>query len=174
MKPSKARTIRIETDIDDAIERIAKEERISLNQVANRALRRYVEWEMAPSTRGFVSVPSSLLVKLMAEQSEAKAHELGRWAGRELFLPNMRTTYPTLTVESAESMVRMLGGYGGRFTFDHTVERRKHIMTIGRTMGKNWSAYYAGAMEVIFEKFLGKALRETVSENMCVIEFGES
>jgi hypothetical protein len=173
MKPSRARTIRVETDVDKALERIAKEERISLNQVANRALRRYTEWERAPSTRGLVSVPSLLLVKLMAEQSEANAHELGRWAGRELFLPNMRTTYPTLSLESAESMMKMLGSYGGRFTFHHRAEGKMHIMTIGQKMGKNWSLYYAGALETIFEKLLGKMLRETVSENMCVVEFGK-
>jgi hypothetical protein len=174
MRPSRARTFRIETDVGNAVEKIAREERVSLNQVANRALRRYVEWEKAPSTRGLVSVPSLLLVKLMAGQSEAKAHELGRWAGRELFLPNMRTTYPTLSLESAESMMKMLGTYGGRFTFDHTKEGGKHVMTIGQKMGKNWSQYYAGALEAIFAKLLGKILRETISENMCVVEFEES
>jgi hypothetical protein len=173
LKRSKAHTFRVEADIDDAIERIAKEERLSLNQVANKALRRFVEWDKAPSNRGLVSVPSLLLVKLMASQSEAKAHELGRWAGRELFLPNLKAMHPTPSLESAESMMRMLGSYGGRFTFDHTVDGRKHIITIGQKMGRNWSVYYAGALETIFEKLLGKILGETVSENMCVVEFGE-
>jgi hypothetical protein len=171
MKRSRARTFRIEADVDDAIERIAKEERLSLNQVTNRALRRYIEWDKAPSNRGLVSVPSLLLVKLMAEQSEAKAHELGRWAGRELFLPNLKAVHPTPSLESAESMMRMLGSYGGRFTFDHFVEGKKHIITMGQKMGRNWSVYYAGALETIFERLLGKILRETVSENMCVVEF---
>jgi hypothetical protein len=174
MKPSRARTFRIETDVGNAIERIAKEERVSLNQVANRALKRYVEWERAPSNRGLVSVPSLLLVKLMADQSETRARELGRWAGRELFLPNLKAMHPTLSLERAEGMMRMLGSYGGRFTFDITVEGKKRIITIGQKMGRNWSLYYAGALETIFEKLLGKILRETVSENMCVVEFGES
>jgi hypothetical protein len=174
LKRSRARTFRVEKDTDDAIEKIAKEERVSLNQVANRALRKYVEWDKAPANRSLVSVPSLLLVKLMAEQTEAKAHELGRWAGRELFLPNLKAGHPTPSIESAVAMMRMLGTYGGRFTFDHIVEQRKHIMTIGQKMGKNWSVYYAGALETIFEKLLGRMLRETVSENMCVVEFEAS
>jgi hypothetical protein len=171
LKQSRARTLRFEADLDDAIERLAKEDRVSLSQVANRALRRYIEWDRAPTNRGMVSVPSMLLVKLMAELSEEKALELGRWAGKELFLPNLKAGYPSLSFERAEQMMRNLGSYGGRFTFDHGVEGGRHVITMGQKMGRNWSAYYAGALETIFERFLGKATKAMVSDNMCVVEF---
>jgi len=171
MRRSRARTFRLEADLDDAIEEISKNERVSLNQVANKALKRYVEWDMAPSNRGLVSVPSMLLVKLMAAQSEEKARALGKWAGRELFLPNLQAGHPTGSLEDAERLMRMLAAYGSRFTFDHSIGRGKHIMTIGQKMGRNWSAYYAGALETIFERFLGKPLRATMTDNMCVVEF---
>jgi len=171
MKQTRARTFRIEEDVDDAIVGIAKQDRASLSQIANRALRRYVEWDTAPTTRGLVSVPSSLLVKLMAELSEGRAYELGRWAGKELFLPNVTAGYPAVSLEMAEKMVRMLGTYGARFTFDHKVEIGKHVFALGQRMGRNWSAYYAGALEAIFEGFLGKAIKKTVSDNICVVEF---
>jgi hypothetical protein len=171
LKQRRARTFRIEADVDDAIVSLAKEDRASLSQIANRALKRYVEWDRAPTNRGLVSVPSMLLARLMAELSEGKAHELGRWAGKELFLPNVMAGYPTMSLERTEKMVRMLGTYGGRFTFDHGVEGGKHIFTVGQKMGRNWSAYYAGALETIFERFLGKAIKRTLSDNMCVLEF---
>jgi len=171
LKPSRARTFRIEGDVDEAIVKLAEEDRASLSQVANRALKRYVEWDRAPATRGLVSVPSMLLVRLMAELSEAKAYELGRWAGKELFLPNVTAGYPAMSLERAEKMMRMLGSYGGRFTFDHAVEGEKHIFTMGQKMGRNWSAYYAGAIETVFEGYLGKAMKRTVTDNMCVLEF---
>jgi len=171
LKQSRARTFRIEADVDEAIVKLAKEDRASLSQIANRALKRYVEWDRAPTTKGLVSVPSMLLVRLMAEVSEGKAYELGRWAGRELFFPNVTAGFPTLSLERADKMVRMLGAYSARFTFDHAVEGEKHIITLGQKMGRNWSAYYAGAMETIYERFLGKATKRTVSDNMCVLEF---
>jgi len=173
LKRSRARTFRLEADLDDAIEEISKEERLSLNQVANRALRRYVEWDKAPSNRGLVSVPSMLLVKLMDRQSEEEARALGRWAGRELFLPNLQAGHATGSLEEAERLMKMLAVYGSRFTFDRSNGRGKHIITIGQKLGRNWSAYYAGALESIFEKFLGKPLRVTVTDNMCVVEFRE-
>jgi hypothetical protein len=109
--------------------------------------------------------------QLMAELGEERAHELGKWAGKELFLPNVKSGYPTLSLERAENNVRKLGDYGRRFTFDHWVEEGKHVFTLGQKMGKNWSAYYAGSLESIFESFLGKATKVTLSDNMCVVEF---
>jgi len=171
LKQSRARTFRLEADVDDAIVKLAGEDRTSISQLANRALRRYVEWDRAPTTKGFVSVPSMLLVKLMAELSEEKARELGRWAGRELFLPNVKAGYPALSFERVENNMRKLGDYGRRFTFDHSVKGGKQVFTIGQKLGKNWSAYYAGSLESIFENFLGKVTGVTLSDNMCVVEF---
>lgn len=171
MRPNRAHTFRLDVDLDEALDKIAREERESLNQVANKAFRKYIEWDKAPTNRGLVSVPSMLLVKLMDDQTEQKAHALGRWAGRELFLPNIKAGYPTLSLERVERMVRMLGEYGGRFTFDHSTDNGKHIITVGQKMGKNWSCYYAGAMEAVFEDFLGKRFAETISDNVCVVEF---
>lgn len=173
MKPSRARTFRVDADVDDAIVKLAREDRSSVSQVANKALRRYVEWDRAPTTSGFVSVPSMLLVKLMAELKEERARELGRWAGKQLFLPNVKAGNPTMSLERAEDNMRMLGDYGRRFTFDHGVEGGKHVFTIGQKLGRNWSEYYAGSLESILENFLGKPMKVTVSDNMCVVEFRE-
>ena len=158
-------------DLDEAIDKIARAERLSLNQVANKAFRRFVEWDRAPTNRGLVSVPSMLLAKLMAGQTEEGARALGEWAGRELFLPNIKAGYPTLTLERVEKMVRLLGEYGGRFTFDHKVDDGKHIVIVGQKMGKNWSVYYAAAMEAVFGDFLGTKHAEMISDSVCVIEF---
>lgn len=171
MKQNRARTLRIEADVDDAVTKLAMEDRVSVSQIANRALRKYVEWDRAPTNRGMVSVPSMLLAKLMAEVSSDRAVELGKWAGKELFLPNLKAGSPTMSLEKAEEYMRMLAGYGGRFTFDHDAEGDRHVLTIGQRMGKNWSAYYAGALETIFERFLGKITKVTLSDNMCVVEF---
>jgi hypothetical protein len=171
LKQSRARTFRLDADLDDSIERLASEDRVSVSHLANRALRRYVEWDRARTTEGFVSVPSMLLVKLMAELSEERAHDLGRWAGKQLFLPNLRAGYANLSFEKAENSMRMLGDYGRRFTFEHGFEEGMHTFTIGQKMGRNWSAYYAGSLESIFEGFLGRAVKVTLSDNMCVVQF---
>ena len=158
-------------EIDKEIERIAKKERISVNRVANRALRRFVDWDNAASTRGMVSVPSRVLVKLMESKTTSEARELGRWAGTQLFIPNLKAQFATPTLDQALSAVRMLDSYGGRFGFDHKAAGKKHIVTIVQPMGENWSAYYAGCLEGIFGDYFKKHPRISVKSTMCVCEF---
>lgn len=47
--------------------------------------------------------------------------------------------------------------------------REKHVLTKGQKTGRNWSAYYSGALETIFTRFLC----EMVSNKICVVEFRE-
>jgi len=165
------RTLRIEEDLDEEIQRIAKKERASINQVANRALRRYVEWDSASSTRGLVSVPSALLEKLMESKTPAEARKLGRWAGTELFIPNTKAQFARVTVDTALRNFKMLSVYGGRFGFDHSLADGKHRILIRQALGPAWTSYYAGALEGVFEEFLGKKTKIRVTGDSCLCEF---
>ena len=170
---SSTRTFRVENSIYDAIQELARKERVSVNLVANRALRRFVEWDASGSTRGLVSIPRELLVKLMDSIGPAKARELGNWAGTALFLPNMKYLSATVSIPVALSGIRMLSQYGSRFGFDHSQQGRKHIVMIRHSMGRSWSAYYAGTLDAIFRDFFGKKLKMKISAEMCVCEFEE-
>ena len=170
---AKARTIRIEGGLDEAIERIAKNERVSVNLVVNRALRRFVSWDKAFATRGMVSVPSKLLTRLMNDRRPEEARSLGRWAGLQLFVPNMKAQYPTVTVDVAVRGMSMLSSYGGRFEFDHKLSGKTHTILIRHSLGRNWSAYYAGTLEGIFGEYLGKTVKLRVTEDLCICQFEE-
>ena len=170
---TRTRTMRVEDDVDDAVHDIAERERVSVNLVVNRALRRFVEWEQSSASRGMVSVPPALLVKLMSNRKPEEARELGRWTGSHLFIPNLRTQYATVTVGVAIRGVSQLSSYGGRFEFDHKVTGKMHTVYIRHSLGLRWSSYYAGAMEAIFGEFLRKKIRLRVTEELCLCQFEE-
>ena len=44
--------------------------------------------------------------------------------------------------------------------------REKHVLTKGQKTGRNWSAYYSGAHETIFTRFLWRTIREMVSKKL--------
>jgi len=170
---TRTRTMRVEDELDDAIHGIAQRERVSVNLVVNRALRRFVDWDQSSASREMVSVPPGLLVKLMDNRKSEEARELGRWAGTHLFIPNLRSQYPTVTVEVALRGVGQLSSYGGRFEFDHKMTGRTHTIYIRHSLGQGWSSYYAGAMEAIFGEYLRKKVRLRVTEELCLCQFDE-
>ena len=92
MPPSTSvtRTIRIERNVDEFLRKFADREGISVNFLVNKAIRRLVEWDVYADKFGMVSVPESLLVKMMDSVSDAEAGELGTWVGENL-LPEFLT-----------------------------------------------------------------------------------
>ena len=163
----------VEDDLDDAIQDIAQRERVSVNLVVNRALRRFVDWDQSPASREMVSVPPGLLMKLMSNRKPEEARELGRWTGSHLFIPNLKSQYPTVTVEVALRGVSQLSSYGGRFEFDHRVTGRTHTVYIRHSLGQRWSSYYAGAMEAIFGEHFRKKVKLRVTEEFCLCQFDD-
>ncbi|HYS72048.1 MAG TPA: hypothetical protein VEM95_06460, partial [Thermoplasmata archaeon] len=87
---SVTRTIRIERDVDDFLRKFADQEGISVNFLVNKAIRRLVEWDVFADKFGMVSLPSSLLIKMMESLTDAEAAEVGQWVGKNL-LPEFLT-----------------------------------------------------------------------------------
>jgi len=170
---TKTRTIRIEDDLDESIHRIALKERVSVNFVINRAIRKFIDWDKSPATRGMVSVPSRLVTRLLDHHKPEEARELGKWAGLKLFIPNMKAQYPTVDLEAAIRGVSMLSSYGGRFEFGHTASGTTHTIMIRHSLGRRWSSYYAGALEAIFGEYLRKNVKLRVTESLCLCQFVE-
>ncbi len=168
---STTRTLRIEKDLDEAMQKLAKAEGVSVNQLASTALRKYIDWDEASVKTGLVSVPSELLVKLMDTQSIEEARALGRWAGADLFSPYIEYLFAKINLSTAIEGLSMLSRYGSRFSFDHSAEGEKHVIMLRQTMGPKWSSYYAGALEGIFEDRIGKKIKVTVNPHICIAEF---
>ena len=168
---ARTRTFRIDGDLDDAIQQLAEKERSSVSALVNKALQRYVDWDRANATRGMVSVPAKVLNRLMSERTPEESRKLGRWAGSQLFIPNMRAQYATVTTEIAVRGISMLSSYGGRFEFDHKLTGRTHVILIRHSLGPNWSSYYAGTLESIFGDFLKKKLKMRVTGELCICQF---
>src|SRR5207247_11350153 len=60
------RTVRIDEDVQDAIEHIAEQQNLSVNALVNKALRKFAFWDTALEKFEAVSTPSQLLVKMMS------------------------------------------------------------------------------------------------------------
>src|SRR2546421_10698552 len=81
---SVTRTIRIDEDIDFQLEKLAHEQRVSVNYFANQALRKFVEWAVFVDRLGFVTLPSDIFVKLVCYTTDKQANELSIWFVKNL------------------------------------------------------------------------------------------
>lgn len=71
------RTLRLDEDVDEALERMAQERGESVNAIAGRALRKLVEWDRIAESVGLVVASSVTLGRLMDSQTREEARALG-------------------------------------------------------------------------------------------------
>lgn len=165
------RTLRLDEDLDQALEKLAREEGESVNVLANRALRKLVEWDFQAGKMGLEAFPRDMVVRFLEPYTEEQAKELGRWSGGENFMPVMLYVFGDATLESVLKTIDAMDRYMGRFTSEHSVHEGKHNLTLRHGMGRKWSAFYAGGAEEVFGKALGMDVVATVTDDACFIEF---
>jgi len=75
------RAFRIDETVDRQLREWAEREGVSVSFLANKALRRLVEWDMYADRFGFIAMPREALSRMIELLSEDEVRELGRWAG---------------------------------------------------------------------------------------------
>lgn len=168
---STTRTLRIENELDEAIQEMARKERVSVNFLVNRALRRLVEWDGLPGVTNMMMITPEVLIKLMEGHTMKQAEELGRWVGRSIFTPYIHYVSAEVTLSSALETVRRVSVYANRFNYAHNIEGSRHVLVLRHSLGARWSAFYAGVIEEVFETSLGIAVTVKRTEETCVAEF---
>ena len=81
---SVTRTLRLEPALDAFLAQSAERAGVSPSSLVNQALRKFVEWDSYAEKYGVVSIPQSLVARLMHMLPEAKVREIGRWVGTTL------------------------------------------------------------------------------------------
>ena len=165
------RTLRLDEDLDQALEKLAREEGESVNVLANRALRKLVEWDFQAEKMGLVSLSRDTVGRFLEPYTEEQVKELGRWAARENMMPLMLYVFGGVSLESLLKTVDAMERYMGRFTSEYTVNEGKHHITLRHGMGRKWSAFYAAGAEEVLATELGMDVVSTLTDDACFIEF---
>ena len=168
---SVTRTIRLEKEIDEVIQRMAEEERVTVNSLVTRALRKLVDWDVYAEKFGVVSMTPWLVVQLMERQTLDEARELGNRVARQSARQATETIFAEFTLQTALGFLRLFGKYGGRFEFEDTVDGRKHVVLIRHGQGLKWSTYYEGVLRGFLHDELGLAIEVNVSQDACLARF---
>ncbi len=165
--PSATRAIRLEGDLDRALEELAKQENQSVSLIMNKALLRYVEWEYPAGRFGLITVSSSVTRKLFELLTVDQARTFGREAGAQFLAEFVNFWFKALDFNSLLRALEYLGDrYARDFHFDQSFDGRVHTIIIKHDRGSATSAYYAEALKALLERLNMKA--ETVESDQQV------
>jgi hypothetical protein len=153
MQSSRAvtRTLRIDSDVESRIEQLAEKEGVSFNLLANRSLRRLVEWEATAEKFGFAQVPLHALERVFSLLSEEQARVMGREAGKNMMQELILFWFKKLDREAALNLLAMSAKYARLFKMEHTRNGSTETVVLKHDRGRNASAYYAELLKSLFQ-----------------------
>ena len=168
---SVTRTLRLDDDVDAALERMAEESGESVNAIAGKALRRLVEWDRLAEKAGLVIVSPITLGRLMDSQTLQQAKALGEDVGAEVWMPVIMSNFGEITLTSVLNSIELISRYMGRFDFHYATEGTKRVVTVRHAGGLKWSAFYLGAATQLFKEALGLDCKPILTEELASLEF---
>ena len=150
-RASETRSFRLDQDTIDNLHALSEKEGVSVNVLANKALRRYVEYDVLAEKFGLITIGKALLKTLFALTTEEQARELGRKAGREGGPAFVTFWYKKFDLESTiKAIGKVTSEYGRNFSFESSFDGKTHILIMRHESGKNASAYYAESVKALF------------------------
>ena len=169
MVKSNVRTIRIDEDLNEAIERNALEENTSVNFVINIALREHVDWTSVVAKLGFGTYPRYLTTTLFEKLTDKECEETGEKVAREFLTPFVEFRFGNVSVENWIQMTREYSRYSG--LFQYLVEKKdgEIIMILDHNSGIKTSRFLAAAGLYMYGKSLGKSVRTETTDSKCTL-----
>jgi hypothetical protein len=133
------------------LQALSEKERISVNAIADKALRRYVEYDVLAEKFGLITVSKALLKTLFALMTEEQARELGRKSGQEAGPVFVTFWYKKFDLENTiKALGKVTSEYGRNFSFDSSFDGKTHVLVMRHESGRNASAYYGESVKAVF------------------------
>jgi hypothetical protein len=163
---SVTRTVRIDEDIDFQLEKLAHEQRVSVNYYANQALRKFVEWDVFAERLGFVTLPSDIFEKLVGSITDEQAKELGGWFGRNLAKDLIAFLFKRVDLETSVRALELLGPrYGKAFRFEYTNDGHLTTVILNHGFGRKASLFYGEAVKALLKDLVNTQVDIGLSEH---------
>jgi hypothetical protein len=172
-KKTVLRTIRIDKDLDDALDKDASEHGISENALISSILTKYTEWDRYAEKFGRVSLPGEAL-KAIIEATEpdklrAAAEEFTASVPKDYIMFH----YKKLDVEACLLHLSFLSRYAGMFKYElQTGQDRNYTVTVHHKFGEKWSYWLKESISIgLFKNVLGIVPKTHLSKNSVIFTF---
>ncbi len=164
------RTIRMSPDLDQALQKLAKSERVSTNLVVNQAIRRFTEWEAIAERYGFITIPEFLHARLYSYLSEEEARELGEWAANNFGKDFVLFWFKKMSFDTVLDALRLLGSkYARIFNLEHSFDGRVHTVVLKHGWGQKGSVFNEQFLRTVFRSLLNLDTESERSEEQVVV-----
>ncbi len=169
------RAFRIDDTVDRQLREWAEREGVTVSFLANKALRRLVEWDMYADRFGFIAMPKEALSRMIELLSEDEVRELGRWAGENVYRAFTTFVFKHLDLEAVlEVIPKLTSRYTKAFEYEEKRDGSRTVIVMRHGRGRKYSLYYEELARGLFVDLGGRGVRTEAQENAVVLEFSNA
>ena len=145
------RIFRIDTEVAEQLDELAQKNKISVNVIANQALRKHVEYDAYAENFGLVTISKGLLKTFFSLMSEEQARALGRKSGEHEGVALITFWFKDFNLENViKSLDRVASHYNHNFEFEYTRDGQAYVAVLRHDCGSRASAFYAEFVKSVF------------------------
>src|SRR5256885_1803153 len=145
------RAFRIDETVDRQLREWAEREGVSVSFLANKALRRLVEWDMYADRFGFIAMPREALSRMIELLSEDEVRELGRWAGQDAYRAFTTFMFKHLDLDTVlQVMPKLASRYTRAFEYEEKRDGSRTVIVLRHGSGHKYSLFYEEVARGLF------------------------
>jgi hypothetical protein len=134
------RTIRIDKNLDDALDKDAKEHGVSENALISSILVRYIDWDRYSEKFGRVSLPNEALKDIIEATEHGKLKSAAEEFAASVPKDYIMFRYKKLDIDACLLHLSFLSKYAGLFKYELQIEHERiYTITIHHKFGEKWS-----------------------------------
>ena len=168
---SVVRSLRLDEDVDKSLHKLASDEGISVNSLVNRALRRYVVWDVNSSRFGGVTLAGASLTRIMNYLSDDEVREYAQWVAENSVRDFVTFFFGDVTLHTLLKGLKLLGDYGGHFVYEESTTGRVRTVVLKHGRGMKWSIHYGEWVSLAVKRLLGLKVETEKTENQVIFRF---
>jgi len=143
--------LRIDSEVAEQLVELAERDKISVNVIANQALRKHVEYDAYAEKFGLVTISKGLLKTLFSLMSEEQARDLGRKSGEHTWVAMVTFWFKKFNLENVmKSFERVASRYNRNFEFESSHDGQAYVVILRHDCGPLASAFYAESVKSVF------------------------
>lgn len=160
-------TFRIDEKVITLLQSQAKEQGVSLNQLTNQVLKRYIEWEMFASQVDVMPIAKPILAELFRKLSKEEVIDLATHVGNKTIadIVVFMSRTADLTSEYFLRWLKLRLEPCAHVRYGYEANNKNNsiqICLIKHDLGYNWTLYHMILIQKIFEEMLHKRIDFTV------------
>jgi hypothetical protein len=165
------RTFAIDPEISEKIDDLSGGHPLEANLLANKALRRYVDWGRFVDSFKLVTIDPRLLRLFWSHVKVEEAREMGLQNGKSTVVDFILYYFHKFDLESVLKIFKVIGAeYSNVFVYSEFGDESNRTIVLRHGMGRSASAYYGASLQALCNRLgVEMELEESDDQLVCKI-----